>query len=72
MKRYENLDILFGKADLFFGEAALDESHHVRGSHGRPPRKPLTGAIFERDMPLAWRHVAHSRIDEKKVEDGDS
>jgi transposase len=55
MKRYETLETLFGKVDLSFAETVLNESYHVNGSVGRPPRKPL--GVFKAHLLRRLRHV---------------
>jgi hypothetical protein len=41
MKRYEALETLFSKVDLYFAQEILNEPFHQVGSPGRPPRIPL-------------------------------
>jgi transposase len=60
MRRYETLETLFGKVDLSFAEAVLNESYHVKGSSGRPPRKPL--GIFKAHLLRRLRHVPSDRM----------
>jgi transposase len=60
MKRYGTLETLFGKVDLSFAEKVLDESYHVKGSVGRPPRKPL--GIFKAHLLRRLRHIPSDRM----------
>jgi transposase len=60
MKRYETLETLFGKVDLAFAEKVLNESYHVKGSPGRPPRKPL--GIFKAHLLRRLRHIPSDRM----------
>jgi transposase len=60
MRRYETLETLFGKVDLSFAEAVLNESYHAKGSSGRPPRKPL--GIFKAHLLRRLRHVPSDRM----------
>jgi len=60
MKRYETLETLFGKVDLSFAEKVLNESYHVKGSPGRPPRKPL--GVFKAHLLRRLRHVPSDRM----------
>ena len=59
MKRYEALEPLFGKVDLSFAEAVLNESYHVGGSRGRLPRSPL--GVFKAHLLRRLRHVPSDR-----------
>jgi hypothetical protein len=54
MRRYGTLETLFGKVDLSFAEAVLNESYHAKGSSGRPPGKPL--GIFKAYLLRRLRH----------------
>jgi transposase len=60
MKRYGTLETLFGKVDLSFAETVLNESYHVNGSVGRPPRKPL--GVFKAHLLRRLRHVPSDRM----------
>jgi hypothetical protein len=60
MKRYETLGTLFGKVDLAFAEKVLNESYHVKGSPGRPPRKPL--GILKAHLLRNLRHIPSDRM----------
>jgi hypothetical protein len=60
MRRYGTLETLFGKVDLSFAETVLNESYHVNGSVGRPPRKPL--GIFKAHLLRRLRHVPSDRM----------
>jgi hypothetical protein len=60
MKRYETLETLFGKVDLSFAEAVLNESYHAKDSVGRPPRKPL--GVFKAHLLRRLRHVPSDRM----------
>jgi hypothetical protein len=60
MRRYETLETLFGKVDLSFAEAVLNESYHVKDSVGRPPRKPL--GVFKAHLLRRLRHVPSDRM----------
>jgi transposase len=60
MKRYETFETLFGKVDLSFVEAVLNEVYHVKGSVGRPPRDPL--GIFKAHLLRRLRHVPSDRV----------
>ena len=60
MKRYETLETLFGKVDLSFAEAVLNESYHLKGSRGRPPRNPL--GVFKAHLLRRLRHVPSDRM----------
>jgi transposase len=60
MRRYETLETLFGKVDLSFAEAVLNESYHVKDSVGRPPRSPL--GVFKAHLLRRLRHVPSDRM----------
>jgi hypothetical protein len=60
MRRYGTLETLFGKVDLSFAEAVLNESYHAKGSSGRPPGKPL--GIFKAHLLRRLRHVPSDRM----------
>ncbi|MGD0496606.1 MAG: transposase [Candidatus Bathyarchaeia archaeon] len=60
MKGCETLETLFGKVDLSFVEPVLNESYHVEGFVGRPPRKPH--GVFKAHLPRRMRHVSSDRM----------
>jgi transposase len=60
MRRYETLETLFGKIDLSFVEAVLDEVYHAEGSVGRPPRNPL--GVFKAHLVRRLRQVPSDRV----------
>jgi IS5 family transposase len=60
MKRYGTLETLFGRVDLSFAEMVVNESYHVKGSVGRPPRKPL--GVFKAHLLRRLRHVPSDRM----------
>ena len=60
MRRYETLETLFGKVDLSFAEAVLNESYHAKDSVGRPPRSPL--GVFKAHLLRRLRHVPSDRM----------
>ena len=60
MKRCESLETLLGNVDLSFAEAVLNESYHVRGCRGRPPRSPL--GVFKAHLLRRLRHVPSDRM----------
>lgn len=60
MKRYETLEILFGRADLSFAQKVLTDAYHLKGSPGRPPRKPL--GIFKAHLLRRLRHIPSDRM----------
>jgi transposase len=60
MRRYETLETLFGKVDLFFAEAVVNESYHARDSVGRPPRSPL--GVFKAHLLRRLRNVPSDRM----------
>jgi transposase len=60
MRRYETLETLFGKVDLSFAEAVVNEPYHAKGSVGRPPRKPL--GLFKAHLLRRLRQVPSDRM----------
>ena len=60
MKRYETLEILFGRVDLSFAEKVLREPFHAIGSRGRPPRKPL--GLFKAHLLRRLRRIPSDRM----------
>jgi hypothetical protein len=60
MKRYETLEILFGKVDLSFAETVLNESCHAKGSVGRPLRNLLS--VFKAHLLRRLRCIQSDRV----------
>jgi hypothetical protein len=55
MKRYETLEIPFGKVDSSFAEKVLNESLRAKDSRDKPPKNPL--GIFRACLSRRLRHV---------------
>lgn len=52
--------MLFGKVDLSFAENVLNEYYHLKGSPGKPPRKPV--GIFKAHLLRRVWHIPSDRM----------